>query len=80
MPWGTIRYPDGVEGKLIYVKAALPKGAPPDVLAYREKNRLFPTQSTLDQLFDEPQFESYRALGAHAATSAVKKIKDLGLI
>jgi len=37
------------------------------VLDYRRANEDFPHESTLDQVFDESQFEAYRALGEHVA-------------
>ncbi len=40
---------------------------PPDVLQYVSRNPDFPRQSTLNQFFDEAQFECYRALGQHIA-------------
>ncbi|HKG15329.1 MAG TPA: patatin-like phospholipase family protein [Pyrinomonadaceae bacterium] len=53
------------DGIIIYVKPALYGDEPRDVLEYRENFPAFPHQSTGDQFFDEPQFESYRALGSH---------------
>ena len=32
---------------------------------YRAEHLAFPHESTADQLFDEAQFEAYRALGEH---------------
>ena len=37
--------------------------------------RHFPHQSTADQFFDEAQFESYRALGAHVARRAEEPLR-----
>jgi hypothetical protein len=54
------------DGVLIYVKPALSGDEPEDVFAYAQKGPTFPHESTIDQFFDEPQFESYRALGAHS--------------
>ena len=66
---GKIRYscidgavPDGV---LLYVKPAIYGIEPRDVLEYKKSHPTFPHQSTADQFFDEPQFESYRILGSH---------------
>jgi hypothetical protein len=66
---GKIRYscvdrgaPDGV---LVYVKPAVYGDEPRDILEYKKSFPAFPHQSTGDQFFDEPQFESYRALGSH---------------
>jgi hypothetical protein len=60
---GTIEYPDGSEGVLIYIKTSVTGDEPEDLLAYRRNNRTFPDETTADQFFDEAQFESYRELG-----------------
>lgn len=60
---GKIRYPDGKEGVLIYIKSSLTGREPEDLLAYRRRNASFPDETTADQFFDEAQFESYRKLG-----------------
>jgi len=73
---GTISYPDGTEGKLIYIKPSLSSELPQDVLAYAHQSKDFPHQSTVDQFFDESQFESYRALGFACAWEAVNAIKN----
>jgi hypothetical protein len=66
---GRIRYSciDGEvqDGLLIYVKPAVYGIEPGDVLEYKKSHPTFPHQSTADQFFDEPQFESYRILGSH---------------
>jgi hypothetical protein len=68
-----IRYrcvdPDGIDGVLVYIKPTLTGGEPADVRNYRAKHPAFPHESTTDQWFDEAQFESYRALGLHIATT-----------
>ncbi len=71
-------------GKLFYLKASLParqdknfvnrNSLPDDVWRYAEKNKTFPHQTTADQWFDEPQFESYRALGEHIGRAAAAEI------
>jgi hypothetical protein len=54
------------DGLLVYVKPTVYGDAEPrDVLQYKEAHEGFPHQSTGDQFFDEPQFESYRMLGWH---------------
>lgn len=67
---GSIRYPrrDGEsapppEGTLIYLKPALTGSVPVDLQNYGLTHKGFPHQSTVDQCFDESQFESYRKLG-----------------
>ncbi|PJJ48528.1 patatin-like phospholipase domain-containing protein [Hymenobacter chitinivorans] len=66
---GTINYPDDPpnqpSGYLLYLKTSLTGEEPTDVREYADKNAAFPHQSTADQFFSEPQFESYRRLGMH---------------
>lgn len=60
----SIVYPDRTScGVLIYVKATMVDGLPSDLYAYKAQNPEFPDQTTLDQFFDEDQFEAYRELG-----------------
>lgn len=62
--YGKIFYPDTPEpGELIYLKPADLPSMPMDVRAYSNANPDFPHQSTLEQFFEESQFESYRQLG-----------------
>ena len=74
---GRIRYPskndghgsgelnDPDSGILVYIKGGVKEDAiSPDILNYHQSvNHNFPHDSTADQQFDEPQFESYRELG-----------------
>ena len=53
------------DGLLLYIKPAVYGKEPGDVLEYGQTHPEFPHQSTADQFFDEPQFESYRVLGSH---------------
>jgi hypothetical protein len=66
---GKIRYScidgPGTDGWLIYIKPTVLGIEPRDVLEYKKSHNTFPHQSTADQFFDEPQFESYRILGSH---------------
>lgn len=67
---GKIRYtcidkePNAKDGVLLYIKPAVYGNEPRDILQYKESYQAFPHQSTADQFFDEPQFESYRMLGS----------------
>ena len=76
---GTIHY-DGVagadKGTLLFFKPVLTGDEPADVLQYRVTNSEFPQQTTADQFYDEPQWESYRRLGEHAAKSAFRFLED----
>jgi hypothetical protein len=60
---GRIKYPGGLDGILLYVKASVTGIEPEDLLTFRRENPEFPHQTTSDQFFDEAQFESYRKLG-----------------
>ena len=50
---------------LLFIKPSLTGDEPQDVLHYQATHRDFPNETTLDQNFDEAQWESYRALGLH---------------
>lgn len=50
---------------LLYLKVSLTGDEPADVRDYAAVHPDFPHESTRDQLFDEPQWESYRKLGEH---------------
>ena len=51
------------EGTLLVIKPNLHDALDVDVLAYAERHRSFPHESTGDQSFDEAQWESYHRLG-----------------
>jgi hypothetical protein len=52
------------DGVLLYIKPAVYGNEPRDIVEYKKSYQAFPHQSTADQFFDEPQFESYRMLGS----------------
>lgn len=59
-----VRYPSSdKQTLLIVIKPRLIKDAPLDIVQYQSENPRFPQQSTLDQFFDDAQWESYRKLG-----------------
>lgn len=60
-----VHYPEGT-GLLLYVKLSLSGNESELIKRYRLVHPEFPHQSTLDQFFDEEQFEAYRQLGVHA--------------
>ncbi len=81
---GTIRYPRMVKkgetekeglaeevGHLLYLKSSFTGDETEVVQEYRRRNPNFPHQTTSDQSFDEGQFEAYRSLGEHIASSAL---------
>ncbi|HEU4683838.1 MAG TPA: patatin-like phospholipase family protein [Nitrospira sp.] len=74
---GVIRYdrvdPGGSPGLLVYLKPSLTGNEPADVTEYAKGHPEFPHEATADQFFDEAQFESYRALGAHIAHTVMSR-------
>jgi len=68
-----IYYPDRVgggapeTGLLLYLKLSVTGNESELIRRYRGSHPDFPHQSTLDQFFNEEQFEAYRQLGVHVA-------------
>lgn len=52
---------------MLYLKLSITGNEPELIRRYRRLHPDFPHQSTLDQFFDEEQFEAYRQLGVHVA-------------
>lgn len=52
---------------LLYVKPTVTGREPVDILEYHAAHTIFPHEPTIDQFFDEAQWESYRRLGEHIA-------------
>lgn len=68
--FARIRYPaiDGFEegiGYILYFKLSLTGNEGEFIRRYRLDEPAFPHHSTANQLFDETQYEAYRALGEH---------------
>ena len=61
-------------GLLVYIKNSLTGDEPTDLINFKLQEPAFPHHSTIDQFFDESQFESYRCLGCHIAKSFVDDI------
>jgi hypothetical protein len=82
---GTIEYlndGDGsTKGKILYIKPVV-RGdeSAADIIAYLRAHKDFPHQSTTDQWFDEPELESYRALGYWMTKRIVDSAKRVGPI
>ncbi|MFM9116115.1 MAG: hypothetical protein ACKOU6_08150, partial [Planctomycetota bacterium] len=77
---GEIRYPGkkGEKGEkqlgfLLYIKLSVTGNESLALANYKLRNPDFPHQTTADQVFDEEQFEAYRALGEHAASDLFTK-------
>lgn len=58
-------------GRILYIKACMKGTEPIDVLHYASLDPKFPQQGTEELWFDEPQFESYRRLGAYIVEQIV---------
>ena len=58
--------PDSV---MLILKPTVSGDEPLDVLEYQRAHPAFPRESTIDQYFDEAQWESYRRLGEHIAST-----------
>ena len=54
-------------GLLLYLKLSVTGNEPELIKRYRINHPEFPHQATLDQFFDEEQFEAYHQLGVHVA-------------
>jgi hypothetical protein len=80
-PWlrGSIRYADGSEGRIVYIKPMLCAGLSADIYAYWRANPAFPDEPTSEQFFAEPQFEAYRALGEQVVRELVADNNSGGL-
>jgi len=73
---GSIKYPLSEEGTLIYVKNSISGDETVDIQHYKSMHAEFPHESTADQWFDEPQFESYRRLGHHIGVNVFGKLAN----
>ena len=67
---------------ILYVKPAMVGDEPVDLQHYRSENPDFPQQTTMDQFFDEVQWESYRKLGEQSGIHmccVIERLIDPGL-
>jgi hypothetical protein len=69
-PPGTPELPQ--RGEIWVCKLGWWHGAPWDVQAYAKSHATFPGDSTLEQLYDAPEFEAYQQLGAATILDAVQ--------
>ncbi len=73
----TVKYADtGEESHILFIKPTLSADMRRDILNYAEAHPSFPNESTLDQFFDESQWESYRKLGETIGDSLFETIGD----
>lgn len=79
---GLITYPprdpggEPTQGVLLYIKSSLTGDEEADVLSQHLSNPAFPHDTTLNQFFNETQFEAYRALGQHMFESIWEKFRN----
>jgi hypothetical protein len=59
-------------GVIVWVKPAVTTDDAADVRQYKLENPNFPHQTTVDQWYDEAQFESYRKLAYDSVTDALR--------
>ncbi|RSL18007.1 patatin-like phospholipase [Edaphobacter aggregans] len=73
---GSIEYNDGSSGTILYLKPAVASASSVIVKSFDRDNAQFPHETTINQWFDESQFEAYRLLGRETATSCLKNYLD----
>lgn len=71
---GEIYYKSGEVGILLFIKNSLTGDEPADLINYKLHEPTFPHHSTVDQSFNESQFESYRELGYHMGNTIIAEI------
>jgi hypothetical protein len=64
------------DGWLVYIKPTICGSEPPDVIQYESRHTSFPHESAVNQFFGESQFESYRMLGRHQASTALRNVQS----
>jgi hypothetical protein len=67
----------GATSWLLYVKPTLTGREPVDLLEYHSSHPDFPHETTIDQYFDEAQWESYRRLGQYISDVLFDKVDRL---
>ena len=55
--------PGTLHARIVLIKPRLMSNAPMDLVQYQATHSAFPQETTMDQFFDEAQWESYRQLG-----------------
>ena len=69
---GSITYADGSKGTILYLKPAVTPSNSVIVRKYDRDSPEFPHEPTVNQWFDETQFEAYRLLGRETAVECLK--------
>ena len=63
---------------IVWLKPRIFEGISTDIASYAAQNAPFPHQTTIDQFFDEAQWESYRRLGYEMASCLFRDDKAFG--
>jgi hypothetical protein len=63
-------------GRILYIKPCLNGSEPQGIRAYAKTHSDFPHESTINQFFNEAQFESYRSLGSWEFASIVDEFSQ----
>jgi Patatin-like phospholipase len=71
---GTFEYRGGRQGRLLYARCVMTPKVPVDVAAHHREESAFPDTSTIDQLYTDQKFESYRVLGELAGRNATERM------
>jgi hypothetical protein len=71
---------DTADGVLIYIKPAVYFDEPQDICNYKRQFPDFPHETTADQFFDEPQFESHRALGSYIMEKICESLPEEAVV
>jgi hypothetical protein len=72
--WGPQKETPHLRGTIVWIKPFVAKQNSVDVQQYQFVNKAFPNQTTVNQWFDEAQFESYRALGYQSASELTNQL------
>ena len=69
---GRVDYADGGTGTLVYLKSALVPDMAFAEVGFGGRRAGFPRESTVDQFFDEEQFDAHRRLGCELARRMIE--------
>ena len=72
--WTNPEIEQGRTGTILWIKPVVTAVDSVDVRQYKLENSVFPQQTTVDQWYDESQFESYRALGYQSIAQRLEQI------
>ena len=80
-PFGSPQHKDqedesdeSIDGYIFYLKPSFSGDEDPDLANFRDRNPDFPHETTIDQFFNESQFESYRSLGYHVTRNVFRDV------